>query len=93
MGGEIKNFYVGLSIINVNNLNPTILVVRVVFINPSMGGDFLLNVASYAPNASTGGSLVPSRPYCKAIYVRDLKFFVLPSFNKQYNIKIISDPT
>ena len=60
--GKITDCYVGLFIINVSNLNPTILVVRVVFINPSMGGDVLLNVASYAPNASMGGSFVPGRP-------------------------------
>ena len=61
-GGEITDCYVSIFIINVSNLNPTILVVRVVFINPSMAVDVLLDVASYAPNASTGGSLVPGRP-------------------------------
>jgi len=61
MGG-ITYCYVGIFIITVSDLYPSILVVRVIFINPSMGGDVLLNVTSYTPNASTGGSLVPSRP-------------------------------
>jgi len=58
----ITDSYVGLFIINVSNFYPTILVIRVVFINPSMGRDVLLNVTSYTPNASTGGLLIPGRP-------------------------------
>ena len=61
MGG-ITYCYVGLFIINFFDLYPTKLVVRVVFIKPNIGGDVLLNVTSYSPNASTGGSLVPCRP-------------------------------
>lgn len=61
-GGEITDCYVGLFIINFSNFYPTILVVWVVFINPSMGRDVLLNVTSYALNASTEGSLIPGRP-------------------------------
>jgi len=38
------------------------MVVRVIFINPSMGGDVIFNVTNYSPNASTGESLVPGRP-------------------------------
>ena len=52
------NSYVGFSIVGVSDFYPHILVVRVFFIKPSMGGDALPNVTSYTPNASARGSLV-----------------------------------
>ena len=57
--GKIADHYVGFFIINVGNIYPNILVVRVFFINPGMGGDVIPNVTSYTPNSSTVGLLVP----------------------------------
>ena len=57
--GKITDFYLVFFIINVSNLYPNILVVRVLFIKTRMGGDVLPNVTSYTPNASMIGLLVP----------------------------------
>jgi hypothetical protein len=50
-------------------------------------------VTCYASNPSMGGLLVPCGPQNKSFYIRDLTFFMLPSFNQENNVNVTRDPT
>jgi len=60
---------------------------------PNVRRNICSYVTSYASNPSTGGFIVPFQPQYKSIYVRELRFLMLPRFNQKYNINFTWDPT
>ena len=78
---KITNCYIHILSIDIINIHPNELIERVFFMKMNVRRIFCSYVTSYGSNPSVGGFLVPCWPKYKSIYVRDLIFLMLLSFN------------